>query len=133
VKSMRKAWINIPGIGHKVKSKFNPDKRCEVLLELSQNFPSRKHLDFALAVEEITVEKRCNLILNVDWMVAVMLLDLFEDIWLSFEERVDYIDAGIFNAFFILARTTGFIGHIIDQKRLKEPLYRTPWDDILYE
>mgnify|MGYP001942735156 CR=1 FL=1 len=133
VKSMKQAGLNIPGIGHKVKSKFNPDKRCEVLLELSKNFPSRKHLDFALAVEEITVEKRCNLILNVDGMVAVMLLDLFEDIWLSFEERVDYIDAGIFNAFFILARTTGFIGHIIDQKRLKEPLYRTPWDDILYE
>ncbi len=133
VKSMKKSGLNIPGIWHKVKSKFNPDKRCEVLLELAHNFPSRKHLDFALAVEEITVEKRCNLILNVDWMVAVMLLDLFEDIWLSFEERVDYIEAGIFNAFFILARTTGFIGHIIDQKRLKEPLYRTPWSDILYE
>lgn len=133
VKSMKKAWINIPWIWHKVKSKFNLDKRCEVLLELANNFPSRKHLDFALAVEEITVEKRCNLILNVDGMVAVMLLDLFEDLGLSFEERVEYIEAWIFNAFFILARTTGFIGHIIDQKRLKEPLYRTPWDDILYE
>lgn len=133
VKSMKKAGINIPGIWHKVKSKFNPDKRCEVLLELAHNFPSRKHLDFALAVEEITVEKRCNLILNVDGMVAVMLLDLFENLGLSFEERVEYIEAWIFNAFFILARTTGFIGHIIDQKRLKEPLYRTPWDDILYE
>lgn len=133
VTSMKKSGLNIPGIWHKVKSKFNPDKRCEVLLKLAKNFPSRKHLDFALAVEEITVEKRCNLILNVDGMVAVMLLDLFEDIGLSFEERVDYIEAWIFNAFFILARTTGFIGHIIDQKRLKEPLYRTPWDDILYE
>jgi ATP-citrate lyase alpha-subunit len=66
-------------------------------------------------------------------MIAVMLLDLFEDLGLTFEERTDYIQAWIFNAFFILARTTGFIGHIIDQKRLKEPLYRTPWDDILYE
>jgi ATP-citrate lyase alpha-subunit len=90
---MKKAGINIPGIGHKVKSKFNPDKRCEVLLELANKFPSRKHLDFALAVEAITVEKRCNLILNVDGMVAVMLLDLFEDLGLSFEERIEYIDA----------------------------------------
>jgi ATP-citrate lyase alpha-subunit len=133
VSSMKKAGLNIPGIWHKVKSKFNPDKRCEILLELAEKFPNKKHLQFALSVEEITLEKRCNLILNVDGMIAVMLLDLFEDIWLSFEERTDYIEAWIFNAFFILARTTGFIGHIIDQKRLKEPLYRTPWDDILYE
>ena len=130
---MKKAGINIPGIWHKVKSKFNPDKRCEILWELSQKFPNKRHLQFALAVEEITVEKRCNLILNVDGYIAVMLIDLFEDIWLSHSEIKEYIEAGIFNAFFILARTTGFIGHIIDQKRLKEPLYRTPWDDILYE
>jgi hypothetical protein len=39
------------------------------------------------------VEKRCNLILNVDGMVAVMLLDLFENLGLSFEERVEYIEA----------------------------------------
>lgn len=133
VTSMKKAGLNIPWIWHKVKSKFNPDKRCEILLELAEKFPNKKHLQFALAVEEITVEKRCNLILNVDGMIAVMLIDLFEDLWLSHQEIREYIEAGIFNAFFILARTTGFIGHIIDQKRLKEPLYRTPWDDILYE
>ena len=26
----------------------------------------------------------------------------------------------------------GFIGHYLDQKRLKEGLYRHPWDDICY-
>lgn len=133
VKNMKLAWKNIPGIGHKVKSKFNPDKRCEILSELSKKFPNNKHLNFALAVEEITLEKKCNLILNVDGYIAVMLLDLFEDIWMDYSETQEYIDAWIFNAFFILARTVGFIGHIIDQKRLKEPLHRTPWDDILYE
>jgi hypothetical protein len=30
---MKKKWEFIPGIWHKVKSKFNPDKRCELLLE----------------------------------------------------------------------------------------------------
>lgn len=131
--AMKKSGINIPGIWHKVKSKFNPDKRCEILLEIAEKFPNKKHLKFALAVEQITLEKRCNLILNVDGMIAVMLLDLFDDLWMSRDEIRDYIDAGIFNAFFILARTVWFIWHIIDQKRLKEPLYRTPWDDILYE
>jgi ATP-citrate lyase alpha-subunit len=52
---------------------------------------------------------------------------------MDYSETQEYIDAGIFNAFFILARTVGFIGHIVDQKRLKEPLHRIPWDDILYE
>ncbi|MCP4524218.1 MAG: ATP citrate synthase [Candidatus Gracilibacteria bacterium] len=133
VDTMKKSGKNIPGIGHKVKSKFNPDKRCEILLKLSKTFPDTTHLDFALSVEKITLEKKSNLILNVDGMIAALLLDLFHDIGMTHQETKNYIDAGIFNAFFILARTVGFIGHIIDQKRLKEPLHRTPWDDILYE
>jgi len=132
VKSMKKSGINIPWIWHKVKSKFNPDKRCEILLELSKDFKIKKHLNFALNVEKITLEKKSNLILNVDWLIAALLLDLFTDLWFSNEEISDYIDSWIFNAFFILARTTGFIWHILDQKRLKEWLFRTLWEDILY-
>ncbi len=133
VSDMKKKWKYIPGIGHKVKSKFNPDKRCEIMLELAESFPNRTHLDFALEVESITLEKRSNLILNVDGMIAAMLLDIMSDIGMSYEEIQEYIEAGIFNGLFILARTTGFIWHIIDQKRLGEGLYRTPWDDIMYE
>jgi len=133
VTSMKKSGINIPWIGHKVKSKFNPDKRCELLLEIAEKFPENKHLNFAIEIEKITLEKKSNLILNVDWMIAAMLLDLFSDLGLTNEEVLDYIDAWIFNAFFILARTTGFIWHILDQKRLKEWLFRTPWEDILYD
>lgn len=131
--SMKKSGINIPWIGHKVKSKFNPDKRCELLLEIAKSFPENKHLQFALNVEKLTLEKKSNLILNVDWIIAAMLLDLFSDLKLNNEEILGYINSWIFNAFFILARTTGFIGHILDQKRLKEWLFRTPWEDILYD
>jgi len=133
VKSMKNSGINIPWIGHKVKSKFNPDKRCEILLNLAKDFPINKHLKFALEVEKITLEKKSNLILNVDWLISVLLLDLFTDLGFSENEISNYINAWIFNAFFILARTTGFIGHILDQKRLKEWLFRTPWEDILYD
>lgn len=132
VVNMKKKWENIPGIWHKVKSKFNPDKRCEILLELSKKFPKTQHLQFALEVEKLTLEKRSNLILNVDWVIAALLLDIFMDLWMSEREIKNYIDAWIFNGFFILARTIWFIGHIIDQKLLNEPLYRTDWDDILY-
>jgi ATP-citrate lyase alpha-subunit len=43
------------------------------------------------------------------------------------------VETGFFNAFFILGRSIGFIGHYFDQKRLDQPLYRHPLDDILYD
>lgn len=133
VNEMKNKWINIPWIWHKVKSKFNPDKRCEILLNLSKNFPKNKYLNFALEVEKITLEKKANLILNVDWFIASMMLDLFEDLEMTNDEIKKYINSWIFNWFFILARTIWFIWHIIDQKNLDEWLYRTPWNDILYK
>lgn len=132
VKNMKSKWINIPWIWHKVKSKFNPDKRCEILLNLSKNFPYKKHINFALEVERLTLEKKPNLILNVDWMIASLMLDIFKDLNMTDNEIKDYIEAWIFNWFFILARSIWFIWHIIDQKMLKEPLYRTDWEDIFY-
>lgn len=132
VDTMKQKWEFIPWIGHKVKSKFNPDKRCELLLNLAKEIPKTPHLEFALEVEKLTLEKKPNLILNVDGIVACMLLDIFKDLNMSDIEIKNYIEAGIFNGFFILARSIWFIGHIIDQKLLHEPLYRTSWDDILY-
>lgn len=132
VKDMKKKWINIPGIGHKVKSKFNPDARCKILEELAESFPRKKHLQFAKSVEALTLEKKANLILNVDGYIAAMLLDIFDDIGMNYDEKHMYVEAGIFNGLFLLARTIGFIGHAIDQKRLGEWLHRTSWDDILY-
>jgi citrate synthase len=61
-----------------------------------------------------------------------MLLDIFEDIGMNYDEKKMYIEAWVFNGLFLLSRTIGFIGHAIDQKRLGEWLHRTSWDDILY-
>ena len=132
INSMKQLWINIPWIGHKVKSRFNPDKRCSILDELSKKFPVTRHLEFAKSVEALTLEKKLNLILNVDWYIAAMLLDIFEDLGMDYEEKKIYVDAWVFNWLFLLARSIGFIWHAIDQKRLWESLYRTSWDDILY-
>jgi ATP-citrate lyase alpha-subunit len=76
--------------------------------------------------------KKPNLILNVDGHIAAMLLDMMASMKMWSDEIQTYIDADLFNALFVLARSIGFIGHHIDQKRLGEGLYRTPWDDILY-
>ncbi|CAH2229534.1 jg17704, partial [Pararge aegeria aegeria] len=48
------------------------------------------------------------------------------------EEGDNYIAMGSINALFVLGRTIGLVGHYLDQKRLKQPLYRHPWDDITY-
>ena len=48
------------------------------------------------------------------------------------EEAQEYIEIGTLNALFVLGRSMGFIGHYLDQKRLKQGLYRHPWDDISY-
>ena len=55
---MKKSGNPIQGIGHKVKSKFNPDGRCEILKKLAKNIPSDTYLSYALAVESLTLEKK---------------------------------------------------------------------------
>ncbi len=119
---MKKSGNPIPGIGHKVKSKFNPDGRCVLLKEKVKSYnignPYGKYFSYALEVESLTLEKKPNLILNVDGHIAVILLDIFESIGMRSGEIEMYIEAGLFNAFFILARSIGFIGHALDQKRL---------------
>ena len=44
--------------------------------------------------------------------------------------RVGYIQIGTLNGLFVLGRSIGFIGHHLDQKRLRAPLYRHLADDI---
>ena len=78
----------IPGIGHRIKSADNMDKRVVLLKEYitcgvvefeltivcrsyaAKNFPSHSYLNFALAVEKETLKKGANLVLNVDGYVT---------------------------------------------------------------
>ena len=43
-----------------------------------------------------------------------------------------YINLGCLNALFVMGRSFGLVGHFLDQNRLKQGLYRHPWDDIAY-
>ena len=134
VEEMKSKGIPIPGIGHRVKSIRNPDKRVELLKEFAkQQFPTTKHLDYALQVEKITTKKAENLILNVDGCIAALFLDALESSpQFNAEEIKEIIEIGYMNGLFALSRSIGIIRHILDQKRLKEGLYRHPTEDILY-
>ena len=62
VETMKQKGIPIPGIGHRVKSLRNPDKRVELLKDFAKKqFPSTKYLQYALSVEKITTQKAENL------------------------------------------------------------------------
>ncbi|CAM9373005.1 unnamed protein product [Lampetra planeri] len=134
VNKMKKEGKLIMGIGHRVKSINNPDVRVQILKEYAQQkFPATPLLDYALEVEKITTSKKPNLILNVDGLIGVVFVDLLRSCG-SFtrEEADEYVEIGALNGIFVLGRSMGFIGHFLDQKRLKQGLYRHPWDDISY-
>merc|ERR1711988_1882150 len=134
VSDCKKKNILIMGIGHRIKSLANPDARVVLVKNFAkEHFKSTDVLDFALAVEEVTTKKRANLILNVDGCIAVCFVDMLRSCGaFTDEESNELIENGILNGLFVLGRSIGFIGHFIDQKRLKQGLYRHPWDDITY-
>ncbi|EDO37585.1 predicted protein [Nematostella vectensis] len=134
VNDMRKKGQLIMGIGHRVKSLNNPDVRVVILKDfVKKHFPATPLLDYALEVEKITTSKKPNLILNVDGCIGVSFVDLLRHCGaFSREEAQEYVEVGALNGLFVLGRSIGFIGHYLDQKRLKQGLYRHPWDDITY-
>ena len=133
VARMKARRVNIQGIGHRVKSVRNPDKRVELLKDYARkHFRKTRYLDYALEVEKITTKKKDNLILNVDGCIGLLFLDMMEDLEFEPKEIEQILEAGGLNGLFLLGRTIGMIGHYFDQNRLKQGLYRHPWEDILY-
>ncbi|MCK9337607.1 MAG: ATP citrate synthase [Arcobacteraceae bacterium] len=131
---MKKEGVPIPGIGHRIKSLRNPDLRVEGLKKFAnQYFPATPLLDYALTVEQLTTSKKDNLILNVDGTIGILMVDMWRALGYSETEIDEFVNSGTLNAFFIAGRTIGFIGHVLDEKRLAMPMYRHPFDDILYD
>ncbi|KAL0040061.1 hypothetical protein WJX79_004660 [Trebouxia sp. C0005] len=134
VEDMKKKGIRVPGIGHRIKSKDNRDKRVELLQKYAfKFFPSTKYLNYAVQVETYTLQKAANLVLNVDGCIGTLFLDLLHSSSFFTEAEIaDIVKIGYLNGLFVLARSIGLIGHALDQKRLQQPLYRHPWDEVLY-
>lgn len=134
VEQMKKKGVPISGIGHRVKSINNPDRRVQLLKAYAtEHFPSTTYLQYALEVERITTQKGASLILNVDGCIGALFLDAVENSGqFTQKEIAELIEIGTLNGLFVLARTVGLIGHCYDQKRLKQNLYRHPWEDVMY-
>jgi ATP-citrate lyase alpha-subunit len=134
VGEMKRKGVNIPGIGHRVKSVKNPDRRVSLLVDYARrNFARTDLLDYALEVEKLTTSKKGNLILNVDGCIGILFLDLMASCDQFTQSDIDdVVRLGYLNGLFALGRSIGLIGHILDQKRLGARLYRHPTEDIAY-
>jgi len=134
VDKMKKLGVRIPGIGHRIKSKDNRDARVALLSAYARKFfPKTDYLAYAEAVEHETLKKNASLVVNVDGCIGALFLDLLHSCGMFTEgEIADVLRIGYLNGLFVLARSIGLIGHALDQQRLREPLYRHPWDAVLY-
>jgi ATP citrate (pro-S)-lyase len=133
VESKTRAGELVAGIGHKKYRVGIPDPRVAALSDFAKLLKKHPHYDFARSVEKVTTGKNGNLILNVDGVMAALLLDLLsEKEGMTQAEISELIDAEFFNALFIIPRTVGFISHFIEQKRNDEGLFRLP-DELLFE
>ncbi|MEA3356294.1 MAG: citrate/2-methylcitrate synthase [Candidatus Bipolaricaulota bacterium] len=134
VNEMKAKNVRIQGIGHRLHTLQNPDRRVQLMRDFAKtHFEKTQLLDYASSVEQVTTQKKNNLILNVDGCIGVLLVDLLKELGLADAEIDEMIEAGLFNALFVLGRSIGLIGHYLDQRRLKTRLYRHPLDDILYD
>jgi len=134
VAHMKSKNVRVQGIGHRLHSIENPDARVELMKNFAKtHFKDTPLLNYALAVEAVTTQKKNNLILNVDGCIGVLSVDLLKELQFSDAEIDKMIAAGLFNALFVLGRSIGLMGHYLDQNRLKTGLYRHPLDDILYD
>jgi len=123
----------ISGIGHKKHRIDYPDPRVEKLMEFTGNSNGDRYLKFARSVEEITTQKKGNLILNVDGAIGAILLDILEsELGYTPDELKELADIEFFNALFVLSRSIGFTAHYLDQRRHDEGLFRLGEDDVRY-
>lgn len=122
----------LPGIGHLKYHLGNPDPRVEALSQFASLMKHHPYYDFARAVEKITSAKKSSLIVNIDGIVAALLLDVLSECeGFSVERLRDLVRSEFFNAFFVLPRSIGFIGHFLEQKLNDEGLFRLP-DELIF-
>ncbi len=132
VEAYGKQGERIPGIGHRKYRVGLADPRVKALSSFATLLKKHPHCDFARSVEKLTTGKNGNLILNIDGVIAALLLDILTVCeGYSDAELKELVDAEFFNALFVIPRTVGFLAHFIEQKRNDEGLFRLP-DELLF-
>jgi ATP citrate (pro-S)-lyase len=122
----------LAGIGHRKYRVGIPDPRVADIAKFADLLKSHQHYDFGREVEEVTTAKNGKLILNVDGVMAALMLDtLVEKEGFTVAELQELVQAEFFNALFVIPRSVGFIAHYMEQRKNDEGLFRLP-DDLLF-
>jgi len=133
LESVTKGGKVVSGIGHRKYRVGMPDPRVAALASFASLLKMHPQFDFALLVEKVTTGKNGSLILNVDGVIAALMLDILIECEGYGEKEIQgLIDAEFFNALFVIPRSVGFIAHFMEQKENDEGLFRLP-DHLLFE
>lgn len=108
-----KIWV-FGSLAKRIKRGDNRDKRVELLqLFARTHFPSVKYMEYAVQVENYTLSKANNLVLNVDGAIGSLFLDLLAGSGMFTKQEIDEIvEIGYLNGLFVLARSIGLIGWV---------------------
>ncbi len=133
VEASTKGGKVISGIGHRKYRVGLPDPRVAALSTFAELLKAHPHYDLAREVEKVTTGKNGSLILNVDGVIASLMLDILAECEGYSDKQIqELIDAEFFNALFVIPRSVGFIAHFMEQKENDEGLFRLP-DELLFE
>jgi succinyl-CoA synthetase alpha subunit len=107
--AMRETGERMPGFGHRLHTK---DPRTARLFELAREAGVHGvHMQAARAVEKAFADAKKALPINVDGAIGAILADLG-------------MNPAALNGIFMIARTPGFVAHIIEEQSREKPMRR---------
>ncbi|MBI2599142.1 citryl-CoA lyase [Candidatus Curtissbacteria bacterium] len=108
----------VAGFGHKL---YDKDPRTKRLVELAREFGfDGKYVKLAQSVEDEFAKAEKKLPLNVDGIIAALLLEM------GFDSKVG-------KGIFIIARTPGLVAHVVEEATREKPVRRLSEEDVEYD
>lgn len=108
----------VSGFGHKL---YDKDPRTERLIELATEFGfAGKYVKLAQSIEEEFAKGEKKLPLNIDGIIAALLLEM------GFDSKVG-------KGIFIIARTPGLVAHVVEEALREKPVRRLREEDVEYD
>ncbi|MEX2028798.1 MAG: citryl-CoA lyase [Candidatus Curtissbacteria bacterium] len=108
----------VAGFGHKL---YDQDPRTVRLIELARELGlAGKYIEFAQNVESEFAKGEKKLPLNIDGIIAALLLEM------GFDPKVG-------KGIFIIARVPGLVAHVVEEATREKPVRRLSEEDVEYD
>lgn len=118
IEDFAKSGERVSGFGHRL---YDTDPRTQKLVELSkENGFFGKYVKFALVCEEELSKGGKKLPLNIDGIIAALLLEM------GFNSKVG-------KGIFIIGRVPGIVAHVVEEALREKPVRRLSEKDVEYD